>query len=487
MKRSRTIKRVREVLARYEARELVTAEKELEELKERIVQIKRHMAVRKKEALYEKEISRLQTLVYAKKPVIVFIGDESVPSAVRRIDKYRHFNVHFDINGCAQTSYDPSGDIEFYALESLDNIDIDLTEDSFPVAAFAKDIVAEVARVLDSDTLVAMLPAHPRLRAVHYHNTPMRSNFTVTATVDVFILNTILTANPLVKTLHLADVKMITKIHVLSPERALVQFDTGDYYAPNCGLALVDLATHKTIWRHVHKGEGMYPTSFGRIFRDFDDLDAFKIVRTPRSCIDAVITDVTTPDVLAKSEVVLSGSNISKVLVLPDGWVVAYKFKPEREGLCSLTATRHMATGPRVFVTTHIPEWDSSSRMSVFVTPDGQTKILFRRAVDDKWCMVNPLCGATTREEVDIEVTPLSFCNRPKERAELVASRHSPYILLYEIRIRTGRIKVMNGLGGDIVREITTPPFTTLSQPFGDTCLLGHNNTVFQINIAPPK
>jgi hypothetical protein len=91
----------------------------------------------------------------------------------------------------------------------------------------------------------------------------------------LFIITTLRRA-PTSASLPLANVKKITRIHALSPKRALLQFDT---------------------------------------------------------------------------DIILSGPNISKVIVLPDAWVIAYKFKPVREGLCSprrATAFwRHVSAWPQ--------------------------------------------------------------------------------------------------------------------------------------------
>ena len=469
---------------------LAEIERNIEVLKKQREETQARLDKARMEEKRETELRSLTINVRAEDEVVVFGGDRSVLAGVGGLDKYERFDVKFCVDGVAGTVYDPVGDIKFCDLESIKDIQLELDETSNAVAAFAKKIDKLVSDVmLNSDMFDAMLPSHPRLADIEWHNEPLTSNFTVTVTLDVFILKTEMVHNPIVRA-AVCDVKRLTNAWLLSPERALLQFNPDGSDAPSreCGLCLFDVEKGEAVWSRVQVGR--MEDTFRGDFKHVDVIDASHVIRWPLFKTSLFISDVSTREVATSLEIPDIPEGVSHVMVLPGGWVTTRQYDRKASPRCRLVSTQLMpgehGAAPRS-VTTAITE--STSDYFTFVTREGEPRVIFCSAERFEWCAVDPLCGATAMEEVATAVKPIPVCNGLPKTVNLSASRHSRYILMYDggtsFGASVGTINVVDGLDGKVVRKITTPPFSVISPPFGDTCLIGHKNTLMLLNIAP--
>ena len=438
----------------------------IEELDTRIAQLQkdRHSLKWHLEAeQMDVDVAFLTRAVHRDAPIIVFSGDaRAIPVVVGLEAAYDRFDVPVvvhQIEGKAASEM-------FYNFRNEDDIDASMVPSAFRFAAFSEDIVDTLRdTTLDKTAFATVLRRNTRVINMELVQAPAREEIVATVALDIFFKKTLMARSVFVKAVPLPQ-KEVTQLCCLSPEWVFAHFQ---------GVALVDVA----------KGRMLFETTLHDT-----ELWLFAGVDESRVVVCDTLTGALQVIALAPMGMVLQPvfqlkktPNASALLVLPRGWVTTC----EEGSLASLQALRTT----HVFmegeeedygteVITWIPTRERRSPLSVFVTPEGAPRVLFMRAVDRVWCTVDPFCGATTAEDVAANVHPLPPSMNSRARTPLLASRHSPFVVAFDV---TGKIAVFDGIGGRRLRKIKTLPFTAISPPFGATCVLACKNTLVQVDL----
>jgi hypothetical protein len=475
----------------------------------------------------ELDISFLDERVGAKSEVILFMGNEQAMDKVPELHSYDRHTVTLNIKGQARVTPFGDGGYVVYGFDQLEEVALDPTVMSAPVAAFAatiKDLAEEAlirSRGLccmhwDDDRMGEIrLPVRKysvvteyaiSFKAWHFRKGIYATTkwflheFVMPLTADVLVSRVV--HNPWIDTVPVSGLE-IPRVHLLSDEKAVIQIlhgldSAGVIEMFEIGTEALERArdlegpTHNQlysehVWRHV---KPVVPRHWAR---EWDIIDSSHVVFTTSDFGQARVLDTSTFDLTAKKYQWPTAGVRGSPLVLPDGRVAIWHAKDQKSTSSLLTMAREVddaapasAPGSDLDVgTCCFADADPYSHPSVFVTREGKTVFIFRSADTGLWQSAE--LSWTDKYLEATKPSTLTFGPRFSNKFELVASRNSPYILLYKRSTACTEIFVFEDLGGECVRTITTIPFDSISPPLGSVCLTARSDALVRIKLAPPK
>ncbi len=376
-------------------------------------------------------------------PVIVFKGKErDLPSH----SNYTRFEVDIEVEGVGDTVAD---DLYLRSVKDVSLTRVCLEGKLLVLAPFEALITHAVNGVLAEDVLTRNESRVICSRRVDH------LRVVATVRLDVFIRKSMVENNPVTR-LSETGVGTPLAAQALSAKRVLLHFRARDSEDTHVGL--FNVATGEAVWRHRLRDHNR------DAFASFAPMDDTSVARC---WVDGHVDvlDVAVKKGEVRTVVNASPASETWVTVLPDDWIMTYDGEtPFPSNGRSLVFRK----GAVVFRTV-IPE--TRCRPQVFVTPSGDMWVVtahHHTSSSREWIKFNPFHGATSKDMVPIKALPSLM----QGAHQLVASRHSQFVLGTDTKEHAGTLTVFSGLAGILLRKVTVPAFLMVMPPIDTTCVL---------------